>query len=101
MKLEKLAEALRQMKDSHNLDAVDLLVLDEIVHQMRSQADPVTIMEVIRASDAASPATVHTRIKKLCTQNILRKDDHPGSLRHKVLARGELFNDMTKQLAGV
>jgi DNA replication protein DnaC len=100
MKLEKLAEALRQMRDSHNLDAVDLLVLDEITYQMRSP-DPVTIMEVIKACDAASPATVHTRIKKLCAQNILRKDDHPGSLRYKVLARGELFNDLTKQLAGV
>lgn len=100
MKLDKLAGALRTMRLNHGLDDVDLLLLDEIITHMR-QPDPVTIMEVIRASDAASPATVHTRIKKLCAQNILKKEDHPGSMRHKVLARGPLFNLMTKQLAEV
>lgn len=100
MKLDKLANALRITRLNHSLDDVDLILLDEIVKQMR-QPDPVTIMEVIRASEAASPATVHTRIKKLCAQNILKKEDHPGSMRHKVLSRGPLFSLLTTDLAEV
>ena len=100
MKLDKLANALRTTRMNHSLDDVDLILLDEVVNQMR-QPDPVTIMEVIRASVAASPATVHARIKKLCAQDILKKVDHPGSGRHKVLARGPMFNTLTQDLAGV
>ena len=100
MKLDKLANALRTAQTNHGLDAVDLILLDEIVNQMR-QPDPVTIMEVIRSSVAASQATVHSRIKKLCVQDILKKVDHPGSLRHKVLVRGPMFTSLTQDLAGV
>ena len=101
MKIEKLIEAVRLMKGRFNLDMIDLIILNEALTRDKQMPHEVTIMEIVDYCDAASPATIHSRIKKLCAQNLLKKTEHPDDVRFKVLTKGELYDDMLKQLAEV
>lgn len=97
MKLDKLGVALREARKSFGLDMTDLLILDDVV-RARKQAGEVTIMEIVESCDAASPATVHERIKRLCANDFLRKDTHPKNLRVKVLDTGGEYDKFIKRL---
>jgi hypothetical protein len=97
MKLDKAIQALRKAKESFGLDMTDLIILDDIVRAIKVKKS-VTIMEIVDTSSAASPATVHARIKRLCTDNFLRKDSHPGSLRHRVLGLGPTYYQLDEEL---
>lgn len=97
MRLDKATQALRKAKESFGLDMTDLIILDEVA-QAKKLKKEVTIMEIVDASTAASPATVHERIKRLCTENFLRKDSHPGSLRHRVLDFGPTYYQLDEEL---
>lgn len=99
MKLEKLAEGMRRARE-WELDSTDVMLLADIAAQIRAKT-PVTIMALVEHCDAASPATNHARIKKLCGKRILRKMECAGSLRHKVLDKGERFDEFMNDLAGV
>lgn len=97
MKLEKLAAAMRTCRTSFGLDMTDLLILDEVAQAHKSKEE-VTIMKIVDSSSAASRATVHERIKRLCNEKYLRKDAHPGSLSLKVLALGPTYHQLVEEL---
>ena len=69
MKMDKLAVALRKINQSYGLDMTDLIILDDIA-QKKKHNGQVTIMEIVETSSAASPATIHARIKRMCEHNI-------------------------------
>jgi DNA-binding MarR family transcriptional regulator len=58
-------------------------------------------MEIVDYCDAASPATIHKRIKKLCAAEFLKKTEHPDDVRFKVLTKGERYDLLVKYLAEV
>lgn len=100
MKLDKIAIALREARASFGLDMTDLMILDDVV-RTRKQMGEVTIMEIVDSSDAASRATVHERIKRLCANGFLRKDSHPGNLRVKVLDTHDEYDKLVKRLGAL
>lgn len=101
MKIEKLIEAVRLMKGRFNLDMIDLIILNEALTRDKQIPDEVTIMEIVDYCDAASPATIHKRIKKLCAAEFLKKTEHPDDVRFKVLTKGERYDLLVKYLAEV
>lgn len=96
MKLKDLADAI-QVLHKNNLDDVDALVLNEIGLLIKEK-DSATIMKIVESSAAASPATVHARIKKLCDQNMLKKVTPSDNLRYKVLEFGNAYDKFLTQL---
>jgi hypothetical protein len=100
MKLDKLASALSSMRSEYGLDATDLMVLDEVMRTKRV-AGEVTIMEIVDKSKAASPATVHARIKLLCDMDLLKKSPHHTNLSYRMLDKGPEFDRLTKILGDV
>lgn len=97
MKLEKLAIGMKEAQASFGLDMTDLLILDEVARACKGK-EPVTIMKIIESSEAASPATVHARIKRLCAEGYLRKDIHPSNLRIRVLDTDDGYDKLVKRL---
>ena len=100
MRLDKLASALSSMRKEYGLDATDLMVLDEVMRTKRV-AGEVTIMEIVDKSKAASPATVHARIKLLCDMDLLKKSPHHTNLSYRMLDKGPQFDHLTKILGDV
>lgn len=100
MRLDKLASALSSMRKEYGLDATDLMVLDEVMRTKRV-AGEVTIMEIVDKSKAASPATVHARIKLLCDMDLLKKSPHHTNLSYRMLDKGPEFDRLTKILGDV
>lgn len=100
MKLEKLSEAIRSARNHWDLDAIDVILLAQIAEQMKSKA-PVTIMQLVENSDAASPATNHARVKTLCKRGYLKKVESADSLRYKVLEKGDRFDKFIADLARI
>lgn len=100
MKLEKLVNAICVMRGSFQLDDTDVLILSDVVETMKFKK-PVTIMEIVELGTAASPATVHKRVKRLCEKGFLKKADHPESGRHKILEKGPRFGAFIDALSGV
>ena len=100
MRLEKLAEALACVRNDFGMDAIDVMVLDEVLRLKKSGGE-VTIMEIVDRSSVASPATVHARIKSLCEKDIPIKVEHKSNMRYKMLEKGPRFVNLTKALAEV
>jgi hypothetical protein len=88
------------MRKEYGLDATDLMVLDEVMRTKRV-AGEVTIMEIVDKSKAASPATVHARIKLLCDMDLLKKSPHHTNLSYRMLDKGPEFDRLTKILGDV
>jgi predicted transcriptional regulator len=97
MRLDKLASVLSAVRSEYGLDATDLMVLDEVMRTKRV-AGEVTIMEIVDKSKAASPATVHARIKLLCEMDLLKKSPHHTNLSYRMLDKGPEFDRLTKIL---
>lgn len=100
MRLDKLASALSAVRSAYGLDATDLMVLDEIM-RIKRMAGEVTIMEIVDKSEAASPATVHARIKSLCNMDLLKKTPHHTNLSYRMLEKGPEFDQLVKILGDV
>ena len=100
MKLEKLASALACVRRDFGLDAIDVMVLDEVLRLKKSGSE-VTIMEIVDRSSVASPATVHARIKSMCEKDILIKVEHKSNMRYKMLEKGPRYVDLVKALTEV
>jgi len=94
MKIQQMSHALKVMRDKYGLDATDLELLGEFVHL----ENDVTIMDFIAAFSGASQATTHSRIKRLCEKNILKKVDVSDNLRYKTLEKGSEYNNLIKVL---
>lgn len=86
MKFQDLAIVLTRAA-SHSLDAVDLLILDELAEALKRN-ERITVMELVNNSSAASHATVHTRLKKLEKSKLISKLPDEKNLRIKYVVFG-------------
>ena len=100
MKMDKLATALRRINKLYGLDMTDLIILDDIAQKMKHKKS-VTIMEIVESSEAASPATVHARIKRMCDHNILHKIIDENNLRFRMLDFGAPYSRLVEELGQV
>lgn len=100
MKLEKMAVALRKINTSYGLDMTDLIILDDIA-QKKKHNGQVTIMEIVETSSAASPATVHARIKRMCEGRTLHKIIDDSNLRLRMLDFGPTYHQMVEEVGQV
>ena len=100
MKMDKLATALRRINKLYGLDMTDLIILDDIAQKMKHKK-AVTIMEIVEASEAASPATVHARIKRMCENKFLQKILHDSNLRLRELDFGPTYHKMVEEVGQV
>lgn len=99
MKLEKLAAALRELHGL-GLTTIDVLIFDDIAKTLR-QGDEATIMKIMNSQFAASPATVHSRIKKLCDEGYLFKNSDPKNLRFKTLEPAKGYDKLVERLGAI
>ena len=99
MKMDKLATALRTINKSYGLDMTDLIILDDVAQKKRK--GQVTIMEIVETSEAASPATVHARIKRMCNNQVLRKASDETNLRFRTLDFGATYHQMIEEVGQV
>ena len=99
MKMDKLATALRTINKSYGLDMTDLIILDDVAQKKRK--GQVTIMEIVETSEAASPATVHARIKNMCGGMVLKKHLDETNLRVRVLDFGPTYHQMLEEVGQV
>jgi hypothetical protein len=93
MKLSKLALAISSVRNEYGIDATDLLVLNDIM-RVKHTAGEVTIMEIVDKCKAASPATIHARIKSLCIKGMLIKVEHASNLRLRMLEKGPNYDKL-------
>lgn len=100
MKLDKLAEGLRAVMHKFDIDATDLLLLNDIL-TLKKERGERTIMETIEASKLASPATIHARIKKLTARKLLVKVIDESNLRYKRLETGPAYESLVELLSEV
>ncbi len=98
MKLDKLARALRQMQHDWSLDAVDLIILDEVDYRLRNK-EPVNVMALLEESTAAGTSTIHARLKGLCAQGVLKKVGSDDDMRIKLLDKGANYDKVMEQLS--
>lgn len=98
--MDKLATALRTINQSYGLDMTDLIILDDVAQKQKGGAQ-VTIMEIVETSDAASPATVHARIKRMCENKFLQKILHDSNLRLRELDFGPTYHKMVEEVGQV
>ena len=99
MKLDKLATTMVLLKQQHNLDGIDLILLGELIHKWKE--GKVTIMQLLENTNAGCEATAHTRLNRLCANNILRKVPNEQDQRVKILVKGDCYNDLISTLAKV
>ena len=99
MKLDKLASAL-WLTRAHGLDEIDVLIINDVLVGLAAKEE-VTITKIMISSKAASPATIHARIKKLCDVNILKKVTQTDNLRIKELETGPAFQKLIDELREV
>jgi hypothetical protein len=91
-----MAVALRKINKSYGLDMTDLIILDDVAQRKRK--GQVTIMEIVETSEAASPATVHARIKNMCASMVLKKQLDETNLRLRTLDFGPTYHQMVEEV---
>lgn len=97
MRIEKLANALHNLRSSFGLDGIDMMLLGDMAALKKFEKE-VTIMKIVDTSTAASPATIHARIKRLCDEGILVKTEHETNMRYKLLKQGPKYIEVVKLL---
>jgi DNA-binding MarR family transcriptional regulator len=99
MKLDKLAQALNNVRDKFKVDSTDLLILNSII-EMNKQGDVLT-MQFIKNFDGASEATTHARMKRLVQSGLLSRVGDDENLRIKKLKPTNKTSELVKYLAEI
>lgn len=99
MKLDKLAQALNNVRDKFKLDSTDLLILNSVI-EMNKQGDVLT-MQLIKNFEGASEATTHARMKKLVQCGLLSRVGDEDNLRIKKLKPTNKTNELVRYLAEI
>jgi len=99
MKLDKLAQALNNVRDKFKVDSTDLLILNSVI-EMNKQGDVLT-MQLIKNFGGASEATTHARMKKLVQCGLLSRVGDEGNLRIKKLKPTNKTNELVRYLAEI
>lgn len=90
MKLYELADMLKTLKVKHNIDGLDLILINE-VNNLGAEA---FVMRVLKEFALCSPATTHTRIKKLIKKGLLATELDGTNMRTKRL----VLTDRTEEI---
>jgi hypothetical protein len=99
MKLDKLAQALNNVRDKFKVDSTDLLILNSVI-EMNKQGDVLT-MQFIKNFDGASEATTHARMKRLVQSGLLSRVGDDENLRIKKLKPTNKTSELVKYLAEI
>jgi DNA-binding MarR family transcriptional regulator len=99
MKLDKLAQALNNVRDKFKIDSTDLLILNSVI-EMNKQGDVLT-MQFIKNFDGASEATTHARMKRLVQSGLLSRVGDDENLRIKKLKPTNKTSELVKYLAEI
>jgi DNA-binding MarR family transcriptional regulator len=99
MKLEKLAQALNDVRDKFKVDSTDLLIISSVI-EMKKRGDVLT-MQFIKNFDGASEATTHARMKKLVKRGLLARVGDDNNLRIKKLEPTGKTTELVKYLAEI
>lgn len=95
MMLNKFISVLEQAQAQHELNVVDLVVLNDIAVNGEG-----TIMKIVSRPKLFASATRHEHIKKLCSRGFLNKQEVPGNMRFKMVSLSDKAIDVLKQLEG-
>jgi predicted transcriptional regulator len=87
MSIDQIAAALRVLRE-HRMGELDVLILHTVGQASEEES---TIMNVINKCTTASRQTVHKRIQWLCKKGMLKKVEHPTSMRFKRLVFGAAY----------
>jgi len=96
MMLNKFISVLEQAQAQHELDVVDLVVLNDLAANGEG-----TIMNILKRPKLFAAATRHGHIKKLCERGFLNKKEVPGNMRFKTISLSDKATDVLKKLEGV
>jgi hypothetical protein len=99
MKLDKLAQALNNVRDKFKVDSTDLLILNSVI-EMNKQGDVLT-MQFIKNFDGASEATTHARMKRLVQSGLLSRVGDDENLRIKKLKPTNKTSELVRYLAEI
>jgi DNA-binding MarR family transcriptional regulator len=90
MKLYELANMLKTLKTEHDIDGIDIVLINEV----NNLGDDAFIMRVLKEFKLCSQATTHTRIKKLIKKELLAIELDGTNLRTKKL----ILTDKTEEI---
>lgn len=99
MKLSKLAQSMIVLRQQHDIDGTDIILLNELLDRWKE--GQVTIMQLLENTQAGCEATAHARLNRLCKMGVLCKTLHDKDQRQKILAKGERYADVMKTIAEV
>ena len=88
MKLYEIANMLEALNTEHDLDGLDIILINK-VNNLHTEAFVTRVMKDFKL---CSPATTHSRIKKLIKKELLSTELDGGNLRTKRL----VLTDKTK-----
>jgi hypothetical protein len=100
----QLAKAIQNLPDGQILDANENALLEAIAVRWYEQK-PMTVREAIALSELGSPATLHKRITRLRSKDLVQAFNQPDDKRAKYLIPTEktltLFNDYGKKMTAL
>jgi DNA-binding MarR family transcriptional regulator len=99
MKLDKLAQALTDVRSKFKLDSTDLLIINSVL-EMKKHGDVLT-MQFVKNFGGASEATTHMRMKKLIKRGLLVRVGDDQNLRIKKLEPTGKTTELVKYLAEI
>ncbi len=80
----QLARAVETLPEGNLMDANESALLEAVVLRWH-QGQPMTVREAINLAALGSPATLHKRITRLRTKDLLSTYSEPGDRRAKFL----------------
>ena len=100
----QLAKTIQKLPDAPLMDANEKALLEEIALRWFENR-PMTVREAIGLDQLGSPATLHKRITRLRSRDLLQTFNQPDDKRAKYLIPTQktldMFNDFGKKMAAV
>lgn len=97
----QLAKAIQNLPDAPLLDANENALLEAIALRWFEQS-PMTVREAISLTQLGSPATLHKRITRLRSRDLVQTFNQPDDKRAKYLIPTQktlsMFNDFGKKM---
>lgn len=97
----QLAKTIQKLPDAPLMDANEKALLEEIALRWFENR-PMTVREAIGLDQLGSPATLHKRITRLRSRDLLETFNQPDDKRAKFLIPTEktltMFNDFGKKM---
>jgi hypothetical protein len=99
MKISKLAQSMIALRQQHDIDSADVILLSELLDKWKE--GQVTIMQLLENTQAGCEATAHARLNRLCKIDVLRKTLHEKDQRQKILTKGDRYADVMNTIASI